>query len=99
VLAAVDAGGKLEKIELVLAYPQASGFLRRSRRNQNYKTLHVISNPSAMLRINSERNLSFSNRDRIGKISLVAADVTTGMTKSHESPTQSPAKRWERFRA
>jgi hypothetical protein len=25
VLAAVDAGGKLEKIELVLVYPQASG--------------------------------------------------------------------------
>jgi hypothetical protein len=50
-----------------------------------------------MLRINSERNLSFSNRDRIGKISLVAADVTTGMTKSHESPTQSHARRRERF--
>jgi hypothetical protein len=61
VLAAVDAGGKLEKIELVLAYPQASGFLRRSRRNQNYKTLHVISNPSAMLRINSEKSFFFES--------------------------------------
>jgi hypothetical protein len=35
---------------------------------------HVISNPSATLRINSVRNLSYPDHDRIGKISRYARD-------------------------
>jgi len=41
-----------------------------------------FSNPSAMLRINSERNLSYPDHDRIGKISRCVRDDIRG----HDRP-------------